>query len=139
MPQTSGNNNRTNDFDNSDSLQDRITYRECVTATLPFNSNNNNKEQQTNPPTQQLSQQDLVLSKVKVHKFAGDCFKNNLMFNGDLESFAKDLICVTELSKSGDVIGRGGTRLDKQEEDGSSNNDKTHVLICATNQASRSR
>lgn len=137
MPQTTNNRTNNNQFDNSDPLQDRITYRECVTATLPFNSNNNQKDSNKQQPPTQQQQQDLVLSKVKIHKSVGDCFKNNLLFTGELESFAKDLICVTELTKNDET--RDGGRLNKQDGISNDTNDKTHVLICATNQASRSR
>lgn len=84
------------------------TYRDCVTATLPHTS--------SSPPTQ-----DLLLSKVKVHK-STDCLSGETS-PGRLD----DLICVTELSRNDD-----SSRI-------RDNDDSTRVLICSTNQPSRLR
>lgn len=82
------------------------TYKECVTATLPIASSGS--------PTQ-----DLILSKVKIHKSTG-CFKGEVR-NEKLDDF----ICVSELFRN----------------DGSSQikDDATRVLICSTMQPARSR
>lgn len=84
------------------------TYKECVTATLPLASSAS--------PTQ-----DLILSKVKIHKSA-HCFVKVGVRNENLDDF----ICVSEILKN----------------DGSSqirDDDSTRVLICSTIQQTRSR